>query len=102
MFGKNGVDASLQIANAFAVDDSDLKNPALLARRKIVGNQRTDFFRFESVQIKNSIDWELNWIYIVRVIIHLALKENEKIIQKPASSSRKAGRSWSDASSFRR
>ena len=50
-----------KIADAFAVNDADLKNSARLAGGQVVRHQVFYVPRTKSVQVKHAINWELNW-----------------------------------------
>lgn len=59
---ENRVNAPLQIADAFAVNQTNLENSLLLTSRQISRNQIAQFLWFETMQIQNSIYWNFNWL----------------------------------------
>ena len=56
MPGENCVNRPPEIADSFAVDDSDLADSLLMTSREIVRDQVFDFARIKGVQIEHTID----------------------------------------------
>lgn len=75
MFGEEGVDGAAQVADAFAVNDADLKDAAILAGREIIENEILYFTRLEGVQVQNAVDRQLNGAVFVHGRI-LPVKQN--------------------------
>ena len=50
-----------QVANSFAVNDADLKNPPFLARLKIIAHEIVDFARAKRVQIQHPVNRQFDW-----------------------------------------
>lgn len=90
------MDAPLQIADAFSVNDSHLKNSALATGFEVVRNQIANLARLERVQIKNSVHWKFHRLVLIKLVIHPTFSRRVML------SSRKAGRTFSDAPSFPR
>jgi hypothetical protein len=59
MPGENGMDRPPQIADALAVNDSDLKNAPLLAGGQVIRHQVLDLARLEGVQIEHPVNRQL-------------------------------------------
>jgi len=63
------MNGAAQISDAFAVNDADLKNIALLAGRQIIQHQFLYFARFERVQVQHAINWKLDgFIHIPKLL----------------------------------
>ena len=63
------MDSSLQIADAFSVDDADLQNALLPAGIEICPDDIFDFARRKGVQVQNTVDRQLHWLakLVIRV-----------------------------------
>jgi hypothetical protein len=60
MFGEEGVDGAAQVADAFAVNDSDLENAAFLAGGEIIEDEIFHLARLESVQVQHAANGQLD------------------------------------------
>jgi len=60
MFGEERVDGAAQVADAFAVNDADLKNAAFLAGGEVIENEVLHLARLEGVQVQHAINWQLD------------------------------------------
>src|SRR5205807_8665758 len=60
MFGEDGMDRAPQIANAFAMNDAHLENPAFAASGQIIRHQVLYLARLERVQIQHAINRQLD------------------------------------------
>src|ERR1035441_8785057 len=76
MVGEDRVHGALQVADAFAVNDPNLEDSALLARRQVVHHEVFDLARLERVQVQHAVDGDLDWLvhrsrsYSVRAVCH--------------------------------
>jgi len=68
MAGKDGVYGTLQVADAFSVNDAHFQNSSLLTRGQIIWNKVADFFRAKRVQVKHTINRQLNWFVVVQIV----------------------------------
>jgi hypothetical protein len=69
VLSKQGVDSSLEITDAFAVNDSDFKNAFLLARSEICEHDLFDLARRKRMQVQSTIDRQLH--RLVELVIGL-------------------------------
>lgn len=56
---ENGVNASFEISNSFAVNDAHLKNASLAALCQICGNEFAQVRRAKGVQVEHAVDGQL-------------------------------------------
>ncbi len=56
MFGEDGVDGAAQVADAFAMNDANLKYAAILTGGEIIEDQIFHLARLEGVQIQHAVD----------------------------------------------
>jgi len=60
MFFQNRMHGAPQVANAFAVNNAQLKNSARLAFRQVIVHEVFYFTRIESVQIQHPVNWQFD------------------------------------------
>lgn len=60
-----------QRANALAVNDTDLADPAFPAFVKIVRDQLCDVLRSKSVEVQNTVDWQFQRLRVARISCHV-------------------------------
>jgi hypothetical protein len=61
MFGEDGMHRVPELADAFAVNDSNFKYALFLAGIEIIQDERFHVTRAESMKIENAIDRQIDW-----------------------------------------
>ena len=79
MFGKNGINGAAQIANPFAMNNANAKNPLFLTRSQVVGHKLFDVARPECVQIQYAIDRQFyRVIHSAKYLVPICLQRADK------------------------
>src|SRR5882672_226511 len=79
MLRQNRMDHGLQITDAFAVDDPDLKDSTLLTFRQVIGHKTLYFTRLKRVQIEHAINGKLDrFVHLRNSILSPGFVSNSK------------------------
>ncbi len=61
---EQGMDSAAEIADAFAVNDSDFEDCASPAFVDVFGDQFFDIFRIKIVQVEDAVDGIFDWVVV--------------------------------------